>query len=129
MKRKIVLLVGISAAVCAVTLGGLYGWIAYTIKQNMAVAVEKYPGSPEDALISYLQDETNPPRKRTHTAVWTLGMIGSRKALPVLYGYYRNDPEGKTCHGRHETDLCQYEIHKAIQAIEKERPISFQWLK
>ena len=70
-------------------------------------------------MISFLLDENNSAYDRTHTAIWTLGRIRSEKALPILYEYYRDDPEGRTCYGRHETELCQYEIRKAIVAIEK----------
>ena len=129
MKNKLILLISIALAVLTITLAGLYGWIACTVKHNMSVAVEKYPGPAEHALISYLRDEANHPRERTHVAVWTLGKLRSRVALPALYEYYRNDPEGKTCYGRHDTDLCQYELHKAIKAIEEGTVFSFQWLR
>ncbi|HOO72543.1 MAG TPA: HEAT repeat domain-containing protein [Spirochaetota bacterium] len=129
MKNKLILLIGIALAVLAITFAGLYGWIAYTVKHNITVAMEKYPGQAEDALISCLRDESNSPRERTHVAVWTLGKIRSRAALPALYSYYRNDPEGKTCYGRHGTDLCQYELYKAIKAIEEGTVFSFQWLR
>lgn len=51
-------------------------------------------------------------------AIWTLSQIRSKKALPVLSKLYRNDPEGNTCKGRHDSVLCQYGIHKAIVSIE-----------
>ena len=51
--------------------------------------------------------------------ILTLGQVRSQKALPFLMELYRDDPEGGSCYGRHEELLCQYEIHKAIEAIEK----------
>jgi hypothetical protein len=63
-------------------------------------------------------DSTNSPKKRTDVAIWTLGQIRSKKALPILKDLYKNDPEGKTCRDFHNSVLCQYEIHKAIVSIE-----------
>ena len=97
----------------------MYIWIGHDVKDNINIAKQQYPGSAEDALISFLMDEKNSTYDRTHTAIWTLGQIRSEKALPILYEHYKNDPEGKTCYGRHNAELCQYEIHKAIVAIER----------
>ncbi|MGE5457937.1 MAG: HEAT repeat domain-containing protein [Methanococcaceae archaeon] len=87
------------------------------VKENISIAKKEYPGKAEDALLAYLADSTKSPRERTEIAVWTLGQIRSGKALPVLKSLYKNDPEGKTC--RHDSELCQYEIHKAILSIER----------
>ncbi len=92
--------------------------IGHEIKENINIAKKQYPGKAEDALIAYLSDTTNSPRDRTKIAIWTLGQIRSEKALPVLKELYKNDPEGKTCKGRHNSVLCQYGIHKAIVSIE-----------
>ncbi len=92
--------------------------IGHEIKENINIARKQYPGKAEDALIAYLSDSTNSPRERTEIAIWTLGQIRSEKAFPVLKELYKNDPEGQTCRGRHNSELCQYEIHKAIVSIE-----------
>ena len=93
-------------------------WIGHGIKERIIIAKQQYSGIAEDALIAYLEDTTHTPRDRSDVAIWTLGQIRSRKALPVLKGLYKNDPEGKTCKYHHDTVLCQYEIHKAIECIE-----------
>jgi hypothetical protein len=46
----------------------------------------------------------------------------SEKALPYLYDLYNDDPQGRTCKGKHNSVLCQYEIHKAIVSIENGLP-------
>lgn len=112
-----------------VSLLALHTWIGRDVKTNIQIAQEKYPGSPEQALIQFLQDELNTFHDRTHVAVWTLGQLESETALPVLREYYRDDPLGKTCLGRHDSVLCQYELHKAIRAIEKGRFFSHAGLK
>lgn len=119
MKRILIILgAGIAIVfICFVLIANL--WIGNTVKKYIEIAEEKYPGTAEDALIAYLLDTTNSPRNRTHIAIWTLGQIQSEKAKPVLQELYKNDPEGKTCSGKHDSVLCQYEIYKALNA-EKE---------
>jgi len=109
--------------------------IGHEIKANIDIARKQYTGKAEDALIAYLADSTNSPRDRTEIAIWTLGQIRSSKALPVLKDLYKNDPEGKTCRGRHNSVLCQYGIHKAIVSIEnnwlgaKEKNLFGSWAR
>jgi hypothetical protein len=97
---------------------GMRIWIGHDVKDHISIAKKQYPGIAEDALIAYLQDEKNSTSDRSNVAIWTLGQIHSKKALPVLYKLYKNDPEGKTCKGRHGYILCQREINKAIESIE-----------
>jgi hypothetical protein len=96
-----------------------YFQIRYTVKENIALAKSKYPGTAEDALIGFLYDSANSFHDRTHVAIWTLGQIKSKKAVPILKELCLDDPEGKTCYGRHDHVLCQYEIYKALHASEK----------
>jgi len=97
---------------------GMNIWIRSDVKENIKIAQEKYSGTAEEALISFLLDEKNSYNDRTHIAVWTLGMLKSEKALPILKGYYKDDPKGLTCKGHHNQMLCQYGLHKAIVQIE-----------
>ena len=120
--------IGISLLVLCSTCA-VHNWIGRAVKDNISIAQEKYPGTPEDALISFLRDETNSAHNRTHVAIWTLGQLQSDIALPILYEYNKDDPEGKTCFGNHGSLLCQYEIHKAIDAIERGRLFSHVGLK
>ncbi len=57
-------------------------------------------GTAEDALIACMMDENISPEGRTQEAIWTLGQIRSKKALPLLKELYRDDPKGKTCYAR-----------------------------
>ncbi len=94
-------------------------WIGQSVKENIKLAKEQYNEQTEEALILYMLDESKPAEDRTHDAIWTLGQIRSNKALPILQELYINDPKGESCYGKHDSVLCQYEIHKAIVAIEK----------
>ena len=127
--KRLFIVIGVSLAILVATITVLYGWIGHGVKKNIEIAQSKYPGDAEDALISYLQDQTNSPRDRTHIAIWTLGQIDSKKALPILHELYKNDPKGKTCLNHHDSLLCQYEIHKAINSIEKWKPMGYGYLK
>ncbi len=102
----------------------MYIWIGHDVKANIRLASGKYPGRAEDALMEYLRDENNSPGDRSSVAIWTLGHIRSEKALPLLYSYYKDDPEGRTCKGRHKYVICQYELHKAINKIENSK---YRW--
>lgn len=100
-----------------------------SVMEHITTATEVYQGTPEDALISMLLDENAPMVEKTHTALWTLGQLNSEKALPLLKELYKDDPKGKTCYGHHESMLCQYEIHKAINTIEGFQLFKFPGLK
>lgn len=117
--KRIIVFTGIGLIVIVV---GLFFtmriWIGHSIKENINLVKKQYTGIAEDALIAFLSDTANSPRDRSHVAIWTLGQIRSKKALPILRGLYKNDPQGKICKYHHNTVLCQYEIHKAIVSIE-----------
>ena len=116
MKKTILLVSGILLTLALLGSVAMYIWIDRDVKSNIQVAKEKYDGKAEDALIAYLLDTTNSPFDRSHVAIWTLGQIHSEKAIPILTRLYENDPEGKTCKGRHDSVLCQREIYKALNA-------------
>ena len=129
MKRTLIL---VAAGIIIILIGvmiTLHTLIGQSVKENISIAQQKYSGTTEDALISYLLDEDNSIYNRTHLAIWTLGQIKSEKVLPILKEYYRDDPEGNTCYGKHDFMLCQYEIYKALNAIEKKRQLTHQRLK
>jgi hypothetical protein len=107
----------------------IYTWNGVEIRLNINTAREKYPGTAEEALIAMLKDTTRSAYVRSHTAVWTLGQIGSERALPLLDELYQDDPDGITCYDRHDSLLCQYEIHKAIESIRRNRLFSHNHLK
>jgi hypothetical protein len=118
--RKILIITGVSLILILLPVFIItYIQIGNAVKENIDLAKKMYPGTAEEALIAYLLDTTNSATDRTHIAIWTLGQIKSQKAIPVLTGLYQNDPEGRTCYGRHSYMLCQYEINKALHASEK----------
>jgi hypothetical protein len=118
--KKGIIRIGIGLfIVCILALTVVHFKIRQSVKENIEIAKQQYPGTAEEALIAFLQDENKSTNEKTHLAIWTLGQIRSQKALPILQELYQNDPKGKTCYGKHHSMLCQYEIHKAIITIEK----------
>jgi hypothetical protein len=117
--KRVLLIIGISiTAIFFCFILTMHIWIGHGIRERINIAKMQYSGIAEDALIAYLLDTKHSPSDRSDVAIWTLGQIQSKKALPILYGFYKNDPEGKTCRGHHNSVLCQYEIYKAIKCIE-----------
>ena len=129
MKRLIYIVLSFAFLVITASLFSLYFYIKADVGSNIELAEQKYHSHGENALISYLEDEKNPYFDRTHIAVWTLGKVRSQRALPVLKKYYLNDPAGRSCKGMHHKKLCQYEIHKAIKAIENGTFLSYASLR
>jgi hypothetical protein len=121
MKKTIIVSLVILAAGALLFSAALYSWNGITIRMHIRTAQEAYPGNAEEALIAMLRDTTRSTYVRTHTAIWTLGQIQSEKALPLLQELSLDDPDGTTCYGKHDSLLCQYEIHKAIRSIQHQR--------
>ena len=126
--KRILYLIAAALLLLCLGLGTIQLVIGRDVKENIHLAVQKYPGSAEDALIAFLKDESNPALERTHVAIWTLGRLHSEKALPLLKELYQGDPKGENCFGRHVEMLCQYEIHKAIKSIQKRGLINYSRL-
>ena len=128
MKRKILTITFVLFGIALIGIFILYSVNRITVKSNIKHCQELFPGSAEDALIAYMLDYTKHPENRSHIAIWTLAQIESEKALPHLHSFYINDPKGKTCADKHDEELCQYEIHKAIRSIENGKLISYKGL-
>ena len=87
------------------------------VKRMCGTATRAYPGDKVEALMKFVKSEEygyDAHRYRTNNrAFWTLGQLGDKRALPFL----RNLATGQSCD--HETNLCQGEIQKAIQKLER----------
>jgi hypothetical protein len=74
-------------------------------------ATAQFYGDRVEALIALVDCQTCDLHDRT-TAVWALGQLKDKRALPILYKYRT----GKPCDHLHQ--ICQYEITKAIRWTE-----------
>jgi hypothetical protein len=82
--------------------------IGKDVKSIAEEASQKYPGDIVDALIAFVDSDDNSTRQRNR-AVWALGQLGQKKALPVLERYYHGNPDDRT------REISQYELKKAIK--------------
>jgi len=90
----------------------VYLWACFSIRSGIknisAEATQQYPGDRVEALIAFVKSEDHSFRER-NLAVWALGQIGDKRALPVLNQFYTGGP----CDHNHY--LCQGELQKAIK--------------
>lgn len=100
------------ASICFAFLFIVFLWACFDIRSGVknisAEAVQQYPGDRVEALIAYVKSDEHSLRKR-NLAVWALGQIGDKRALPVLTASYTGGP----CD--HGSRLCQGELQKAIK--------------
>ena len=74
------------------------------------MAVSIYPGDKIQALINVSKNQSSCTKDKTR-ALWALGQLGDRKALPYLVENFD---------GIEETDICIYEAQFAIEKIQDE---------
>ena len=86
-------------------------WIGHEAKRLCQEAKWSYQKTDcVEALIAQLEDENQAYRNRNH-AIWALGQLGDRRALPVLQKYYTgNIPDKESL----DKTISQYELKKAI---------------
>jgi hypothetical protein len=84
-------------------------------------AQSMFPGERVEALIAMVDCQNCILEDRNH-AVWALGQLAEKRALPVLQKYYT----GMKCD--HERFICQYELRKALNLAAKgHNPSAFLW--
>ena len=84
--------------------------IGLDVNQRCEIAQDKYAGDCVDALTAYLKDNSNTLKGR-NSAIWALGQIGNKKALPTLKSFYTgNIPDKEPL----DETISQYELKKAI---------------
>lgn len=119
LRLRTILLRGILIVllVCVVGILGLSLSIELGVKKICGMATRVYPGDKAEALMKFVKSDeygydAHRYRANNH-AFWALGQLGDQRALPFL----RNLATGQPCD--HETNLCQGEIQKAIQKLER----------
>lgn len=117
LRRILVRGVLIFLLACVVVIISLSLWIELELKEICEAATQKYPGDKIEALVMSVQTEVYGYNahlyKANNRAIWALGQLGDKRALPFL----RNFLTGQPCD--HETNLCQGEIQEAIQKLER----------
>jgi hypothetical protein len=85
--------------------------IGWGINKESRSAMAQFSGDRIEALMALVDCQDCKLEDRNH-AVWALGQLKDKRALPVLYKYRT----GKPCN--HSQQICQYEIGKAIRWTE-----------
>ena len=90
-------------------------WIGYGVREDCDLARGRYGQELHcvDALIAHLEDENNPYGER-NSAIWALGQLGDKKALPVLEKYYTGEISDREPWNKM---ISQYELKKAINLV------------
>jgi hypothetical protein len=111
-------LMALAVVMTAVTGVLVLGWMIQTgAHENGRAAMREFGGDEVEALIAFVQSDRHPLRERNR-AVWALGQLGDRRALPVLEKPYTGAP----C--QHDRFLCQRELGKAIVLCKGKRNIT-----
>lgn len=100
----------LSAGVLVIVYAGLYGWIQLDAHQKANEVLAAYPQAHDatEALILRMQSPSCAMNQRNE-AVWTLGRLSDRRALPALEKEYTGLP----CD--HRYFLCQRELARAVR--------------
>lgn len=84
--------------------------IGRDVKKRCEIAQSKYQKDCVASLTLFLDDEKNDFRSR-NSAIWALGQLGDKHALPALEKYYTgNIPNRESL----DQMISQYELKKAI---------------
>lgn len=103
------LAVGFSISLLFFVIAG--SWIGNEVKSQCLPAQKAYGGDCVEALMARLEDDTQSNRTR-NSAIWALGQLGDRRALPVLERFYTGQiPDREPL----DQVISQYELRKAIQ--------------
>ena len=104
-------ILAIVAGILIVAYLGVSIMIAWGINKESRSAMARFAGDRIEALMALVDCQNCRLEDRNH-AVWALGQLRDKRALPVLYKYRT----GKSCN--HSWQICQYEISKAIRWTE-----------
>lgn len=104
--------------ILAMTLVVLYGYGSHLIFSGVQKIAREaqaaYSGDPVAALIALVEDEQASFEQR-NTAIWALGQIGDRRALPILKKLdsdeVQHPPYDSTAY------IVQYSVEKALKQI------------
>lgn len=102
---------GIAAGILMVLYLGASIMIGLGVNRTSRDAMAQFDGDRIEALIALADCDDCSLKDRNH-AVWALGQLKDKRALPILYKYRTGEP----CD--HSRQICQHEISKAIRWAE-----------
>lgn len=108
--------------------GGFFGYalrdIFLDVKEVCSEAKSRHPGDRVEALITLIESDDASFREKNR-AIWALGQLGDRRALPLL----RNLDTGEIQEKPYDPNLSivQYSVEKAIRLIEDDFSLT-RWM-
>ena len=102
-----------------VTIVGISVWIKTDVNSLAQRATERFQQDKIESLLAMIESDEFSLKEKNH-AVWALGIFKDERALPKLESLHSGQP----CN--HETEICQYELRKAILKIKREFRGSWQ---
>jgi hypothetical protein len=113
IKKPIGFLVAIGFSILGLFFVVTCTWIGVDVKTRCQEAKKDYSGTCVEALSQLLDDEDQAFRNR-NSAIWALGQLGDKQALPILEKYYTGDiPDREPWN----EVVSQYELKKAIKLL------------
>ena len=106
---KIYVLILLAALI--ISLGASSYVIGNSVQDNCEMAQREFNRDCVNALIGYVEDESNDVRSR-NSAIWALGQLGDAQALPTLEKLYTGYDGSRS---DLNTSISQYELKKAIK--------------
>jgi len=87
--------------------------IGYDVQKRCEFAQYRYGGDCVNALMNQISDEDDQYNK--NSAIWALGQLGDKQALPFLekYNNHKELPEYESW----QKGISQYELRKAIRLL------------
>lgn len=113
IKKPIGFLVAIGVSILGLFFVVICTWIGVDVKTRCQEAKKDYKGTCVETLSQLLDDENQAFRNR-NSAIWALGQLGNKQALPMLEKYYTGDiPDREPWN----EVVSQYELKKAIKLL------------
>jgi hypothetical protein len=115
--KKRIILAGLATfLVMVLILFSIALWVIYKdVRSTCTAATDSYGGSCITALVTTIESEAEPFKKRNQ-AIWALGQIGDKRAIPVLKKLYTGEAIEKPCNTAKK--ICQYGVKKALEQCE-----------
>ncbi len=115
--RRRLLQVGMAGGgILLVLLVAVSVWIRHDVDVRCHAAQHRYGGDCVTALMTLLDDEDQDFTSR-NGAIWALGQLDDRRALPTLRSYYTGHIPA---HEPWNATISQYELKKAIRHLNGE---------
>ncbi|MBU2515570.1 hypothetical protein KJ966_29990 [bacterium] len=111
MRKWLKISIGLALSIFLILLFSSTFFVEYRVQKACKTATSIYPGDKIQALINTAKSQVGCDEEKSR-ALWALGQLGAKQALPYLLESYN---------GIKETDICVYEAQFAIEKIQKDQ--------